>query len=400
MKDDSKDFSAQDDSRRNFMRNLLFGVGTTAFGIQGLTAMAGENSFRPSAKAVRKVQRGGKLGVALVGLGSYSKGQLAPALQETKLCELKGIVTGSPEKIPKWQKKYVIPDANVFNYANFDDIANNDDIDIIYIVLPNGMHAEYTIRAAKTGKHVICEKPMATNVADARATLAACEKAKVKLLIGYRLHFEPYNREMMRLGQKEVYGSVQKIIADDGMNLGPSSWRYDKELAGGGPLQDVGIYCIQGAIYTKGKVPVSVTAEYEPVTDKEKFKEVEQGVKWQMQFADGSVADCRTSYVQSFNLLRAETPDEWFELTPAYAYGGIKGESSTAGEMKYEEVNQQALQMDDFADCIFNNKRTRVPGEMGIRDVAIIAAVYEAADTGKKVAISEEIQNAFIDKEF
>ncbi len=399
MKDDSNDFQAPDNSRRIFMRNLLYGVSTTAFGIQGLAAMGSENSFKPSAKAVRKVQRGGKLGVALVGLGKYSEGQLAPALTETKLCELKGIVTGSPDKISKWQEKYDLPDANVYSYDNFEDIANNDDIDIIYIVLPNSMHAEYTIRAAKTGKHVICEKPMATNLADAKAMLEACEKAKVKLSIGYRLHFEPHNREVMKLGQQEVYGPIEKLNAEFGMKLGESPWRYDKKLSGGGPLQDVGVYCIQGVIYTKGKVPVSVTAKYHPVTDKERFKEVEEGMTWQMQFADGSVAECRTSYNQGFNLLRAETPNEWFQLSPAFSYGGIKGETSKEGEMKYERVNQQALQMDDFADCILNNKRTRVPGEMGIRDVAVIAAIYEAADTGQKVAISEEIQNAFIDRQ-
>ncbi|HEV8284879.1 MAG TPA: Gfo/Idh/MocA family oxidoreductase, partial [Chitinophagaceae bacterium] len=105
-----------------------------------------------------------KLGIALVGLGMYSEGQLAPALQETKHCYLAGIVTGSNLKKEKWKKKYRIADKNIYDYENFDSIKDNDDIDIIYVVLPNSMHAEYVIRAANTGKHVICEKPMAVTV--------------------------------------------------------------------------------------------------------------------------------------------------------------------------------------------------------------------------------------------
>lgn len=376
-------------SRRQFLRKLSLGVGTTALGLHGLSAMAGIDP-NPSAKTLKMLQSGRKLGIALVGLGEYSEDQLAPALQETKLCKLSGIVTGTPDKIDKWKNKYDIPDQNVYNYENFDSIADNDDIDIIYVVLPNAMHAEYTIRAARAGKHVICEKPMATSVNDCQAMIEACEEANVKLSIGYRLHFEPYNQEMMRLGQEEVYGQVKKIRAENGMeNVEKGVWRLDKELAGGGPLPDVGVYCIQGAIYTKGEVPVSVTAQYEPVTDEEKFNEVEEGISWQMQFEDGLVADCKTSYSEDMSLLRAETDNEWFELDPAYPYEGIKGETSQ-GEMDFPQVNQQALQMDDFADCIINNKSTRVPGEMGLRDVSIIYAIYEAANTGEKVMIEQE----------
>ncbi|MBK6264049.1 Gfo/Idh/MocA family oxidoreductase [Marivirga sp. S37H4] len=376
-------------SRRTFIRKLSMGIGATTLGLHGLSAMAGGTNPSPSPETLEKLQNGRKLGIALVGLGNYSRGQLAPALQETKLCKLSGIVTGSPEKIPEWKRKYNIADKNVYNYGNFENIKGNDDIDIIYIVLPNGMHAEYTIRAAQTGKHVICEKPMATSVEDCQRMIDACNKAGVKLSIGYRLHFEPHNLEMMRLGQNEVYGNVEKIIAEDGFRIGKGGWRLDKELAGGGPLTDVGIYCIQGAIYTKGEMPVSVTAQYHEVKNKEKFDEVEQGLDWQMQFKDGTVADCKTSYAENLNLLRAETDtNEWFELSPAYSYSGIEGETSK-GDLDFKQVNQQALQMDDFADCIINNKKTPLPGEMGLRDVYIIYAIYEAADTGKRVSIDQ-----------
>ncbi|WP_188462572.1 Gfo/Idh/MocA family oxidoreductase [Marivirga lumbricoides] len=375
--------------RRQFIRQLSMGIGATTLGLHGLSSFAGNRSIQPSEKTMQKLQNGEKLGVALVGLGGYSTGQLAPALQETKLCKLSGIVTGSPEKIPEWKRKYNIADKNIYNYENFGTIKGNDDIDIIYIVLPNGMHAEYAIKAAETGKHVISEKPMATSVADCQRMIDACNKAGVKLSIGYRLHFEPHNLEVMRLGQKEVYGEVQSITAEDGFRIGHGGWRLDKKLSGGGPLTDVGIYCIQGAIYTKGEMPVSVTAKYHEVDNKEKFDEVEQGIDWQLQFADGTVADCKTSYAENLNLLRAETnKDEWFELSPAYSYSGIEGDTSK-GDIDYKQVNQQALQMDDFADCIINDKKTPVPGEMGLRDVHIIYAIYEAADTGKKIQIDQ-----------
>ena len=117
-----------------------------------------------SACAVNKPKN--KLGVALVGLGSYSSSELAPALLETKNCYLAGIVTGTPAKEKMWSEKYNIPQKNIYNYQNFDNVASNPDIDIVYVVLPVSMHKEYTIRAAKAGKHVISEKPMAISSAD------------------------------------------------------------------------------------------------------------------------------------------------------------------------------------------------------------------------------------------
>ncbi len=340
----------------------------------------------PSAAALEARQPGKKLGVALVGLGKYSEGELAPALQETKLCRLAGIVTGTPEKAEKWKKKYNIPDKNVYNYQTFDRIADNPDIDIVYVVLPNALHAEYTIRAARAGKHVICEKPMAVSAKECGQMIEACKAANKKLSIGYRLHFEPHHHQMMRLGQEQVYGKVNRIIARNGQKQGDDTpWRLGRGLPGGGPLPDVGVYCIQGAIYTKGDIPTAVTAKFHPVTDKEKFNQVEEGMDFQLHFADGTRADCKTSYNDKYNNLRAEAANGWFELDPAYEYKGLKGNTSK-GKMDIENVPQQARQMDAFADCILNNKETTVPGEMGMRDVQLIEAIYQAARTGKQVS--------------
>jgi len=327
-----------------------------------------------------------KLGIALVGLGTYATEQLAPALKETKHCYLAGIVTGNQEKAERFKKEYNISYTNVYNYSNFDEISDNSDIDIIYIVLPNSMHEEYVIRAAKAGKHIICEKPMAITVEQCDRMIQACREAGVMLSIGYRLHFEPYNQEMMRLGNEKVFGEIKKLKADNGM-AEVKGWRLDKALAGGGPLMDVGIYCVQGCRYTLDKEPIAVTAQEGPKTDPGKFKTVEQSLTWQMEFPGGVIAECKTSYSEDMNLLRAEAEHGWFELSPAYEYKGIKGRTSKE-EMKFPEINQQAAQMDDFALAIKEGRPTPVPGEMGRQDVQILQAIYKAMETGQRVEIS------------
>ena len=344
-----------------------------------------ETASMPESKDLPAVEN--KLGVALVGLGTYSTAQLAPALLETAYCRLAGVVSGSAEKRDQWKLRYQLPENNVYGYDNFDEIASNRDIDIVYVVLPNSMHAEYVIRAARAGKHVICEKPMATSVDDCHRMINACREAGVKLSVGYRLHFDSFNQEMMRLGQKKIFGSVSTIMARHGMKVGSKDqWRLDKQLAGGGPLMDLGIYCTQGALYTSGELPVAVNARFLPKTDKQKFSSVEEGIEWEMEFPSGVKAVCQSSYSEEGDLLRAEASRGWFELQPAYAYNGLNGKSSE-GVMMITPLNQQAAQMDDFALCVQNNSETRVPGEMGLRDVQILYAIYESAESGRRVEL-------------
>ncbi|QNF34681.1 Gfo/Idh/MocA family oxidoreductase [Adhaeribacter swui] len=377
-------------NRRNFLKNFSLAVGTTAAGVS-LLSLSSCNSNKSGEKEQNNAAQnagGKKLGIALLGLGKYSEGQLAPALQETQNCYLAGIVTGSPDKVDKWKRKYDIPDKNVYNYENFDQIKDNPDIDIVYVVTPNALHREFVVRAAQAKKHVICEKPMATTVEDCQAMIDACKQNNVQLSVGYRLHFEPHNQRVMELGQKEVFGPVKSIKAADSFKISvkPDDWRLSKELAGGGPLMDVGIYCVQGVIYTMGKEPIAITAKYGEKTRPDYFKTVEQSISWQMQFEGGVIADCVSSYNDEAGMLYGEAQDSWWRLDPAYSYKGIKGETSQ-GKMDFEEVNQQARQMDNFADCVRNNKPTQVPGEMGLRDVRILLAIYEAARTNQKVGV-------------
>lgn len=375
-------------SRRKFLKHSLLGVGATAlfpsFLVPGTQA---EQKYYEQWNAMEALPDDEKLNIALVGLGSYATYQLAPALQHTKFCRLNGIVTGTPSKEEVWADKYGIPEKNIYNYETYDQIADNPDIDIMYIVLPNGMHAEFSIRAAQAGKHVISEKPMATSVEDCQAMIDTCEENDRKLSIGYRLHFEPHNEEMMRLGQNEVFGPVQSIAGGHSFTLGgsPDRWRLDKELSGGGPLMDVGIYAVQGAIYTAGELPVAVTAR-EETNNTQRFDEVEESIYWTLEFPSGFTAEGESSYSEGANYLRADAGDGSFSLSPAFSYGGVSGKTSE-GPMDFPEVRQQTLQMDAFADCIFNDRKSRVPGEMGLRDVKILMAIYEAAETGERVEL-------------
>jgi len=366
-------------------RKFLYDLGMAGMSIPFLSAYMDCNS-ETSKKTGMGKPKDGKLGIALVGLGGYAGGQLAPALLKTEHCYLAGIVTGTPSKIPVWKEKYNIPDKNIYSYDNYDAIKNNPDIDIIYVVLPNNMHAEYTIRAFEAGKHVICEKPMAIQVEECDRMIAAGKKAGKLLSIGYRLHFEPYNLEMVRCGTKKVFGEIKKLSGGFGFRAGPNQWRLTQKYAGGGPLMDVGIYVIQAMCYTTGMEPIAVTAKEGVKTDFERFKEVEQSLTWQMEFPNGLVTECSTSYNDNMNFVRAEAEKGVFELTSAYNYGGQRG-STPDGPMNFPHINQQAKQMDAFALAVKNKQPSIVPGEMGRRDVKYLQAIYESMRTGKRITI-------------
>lgn len=329
-----------------------------------------------------------RLGFALVGLGSLSTNQIAPALQKTKQCRLAGIVTGTPAKEQIWADKYNIPRKNIYNYDNFDRIADNPDIDVVYVVLPNALHGEFTVRAAQAGKHVLCEKPMEVSARKCAEMIEACKKAKRRLAIGYRCQFTPHHLEMIRLAREKTFGEVKLIEASFGFRIGdPSQWRLKHELAGGGALMDVGIYALQAARYVSGEEPIEVFAS-ETKTDKVKFKEVDESIAWSMRFPSGLMANCATTYlVGGMNRVLAAAEKGWFQLDPAYSYGGLKGKTSKQ-EMELPQIDHFAAEMDDFANCILKNKPTKVPGEEGLRDVKIMAAIYDSIRKGRPVRVA------------
>jgi predicted dehydrogenase len=331
-----------------------------------------------------------KLGVALVGLGYYSEYLLAPALQQTKFCQLTGIVTGTPAKADKWATQFKIDKKNVYNYQNFDKIKDNEDIDIVYVVLPNSMHHEFTIRALKAGKHVICEKPMATTVKECEEMIATAKQVGKQLSIGYRLRFDPYNLEIARLTQNKALGNLTHIEANFGFAIGdPNQWRLNKKLSGGGALMDVGIYAVQGTRYGSGLEPIAATAQ-QYKTGNPKFKEVEETLLFQLEYPNGLVANCSTTYAFYIEKLKIFAERGFYELAPAYSYGGLQGRVADATKVtpiSYQPFNQQAAQMDAFADCLLHNRPTTVSGEMGLQDMKILEAIYKAMETGQRVMI-------------
>ena len=331
---------------------------------------------------------GRKIGFALAGLGELSTYQLAPALQKTKFCKLTGLVTGHPYKAQEWKAQYNIPDKNIYNYDTMEQMTDNPDIDVVYVVTPNGLHAEHTLRAARAGKHVLCEKPMEISVERCQQMIDECKKAGKQLAIGYRLHFEPNNLECVRLAREKDFGDLKMIDAGFGYSIGdPTQWRLKKDLAGGGPLMDVGIYALQATRYLSGEEPTEVSA-ITTVTDPVKFNEVEESIVWQTKFPSGVLAHCNATYRFRTCYFKADATDGWFELDPAYDYGGIRGQRSDGEQIRLPQIDQFAAEMDDFAQCILKNQPTRVPGEEGLRDVKIMMAIYEAARTGKTVSLT------------
>ena len=382
-------------SRRLFIEKFSIGLGATA------SALTIPSIFN-FAQASTEIYEGKKLNVALCGLGNYAKA-LADGLLESKYCKLTGLITGHPAKAESWKKKYNVPDKNIYNYENFDTIVNNKDIDVVYVVLPNALHKAFTIKAAKAGKHVICEKPMATSVKDCEEMISACKNAGVQLAIGYRLHFEPTHREIMRLGQDKVFGQVRFIEAGLGYKTydtmlktnsksfdinAASEWRLRKAMAGGGPLMDLGVYCIQASRYALGEEPTSVTAQFGPINDKIRFAQVEESITWQMEFTSGAMSVCTSSYGFNIDRFYAGADDGFFELSPALSYGPFKGKTSK-GQINFPVINQQAAQLDGIGKLILENKPlpAHITGEEGLKDIRVVEAIYKAAKTGSKILL-------------
>lgn len=365
------------ENRRAFLRR-------TAVATAGATLMA------TSAKSFANIiapQKNKKLGVALVGLGYYSRDLLAPALQLTSHCELRGIVTGSPEKIPVWQKKYGIKDGNVYNYQNMSDIANNPDIDVIYIVLPTGLHSQYSVVAANCGKHVWCEKPMARTVQECQAIITACQKNKVKLTIGYRMHHEPNTQTVMRWADSKPYGKILSSSAEAGYYDGRTNhWKQNKSL-GGGALYDMGVYSINGLRYAIGQEPVAVLNGRHETTRPQVYTEVDETTYFTLEFPEGVKGNGATSFGHGWNTLRVDAINGWYELSPFQSYSGIRGITSDGKRLIKSIPNQQAGQMDNDALAIINDTAVMVPGEEGLKDIRIVEAIYESTQMGKRVEL-------------
>ena len=335
---------------------------------------------------------GKKLGWAIVGLGSLSINQILPAFAKCEKSKVTALVSGHPDKANKLALRYGVNPKNIYNYQNYDSIKDNPDVDIIYIVLPNGMHAEYTVRGLQAGKHVLSEKPMANTPAECQQMIDAGRKADRKLMVAYRCRYEPYNQEAIRLARSKELGELRVITADNGWNTGdPTMWRLNRAMAGGGCLMDIGIYALQSARYISGEEPSEINAFTYSTPGDPRFKEVEETINFQLRFPSGVLANCTSSYgYASQSHTRVICSNGWYEMDPATIYSGLRlyvHRNNLTQEVSLPVKDHFMLEMDHMSDCVMNNKEPMTPGEEGLRDMKLIAAIYEAARTNKTIKL-------------
>ena len=329
------------------------------------------------------------LRVAIMGLGSYAN-RVARAMESCTRAKITGVVSGTPSKIADWQARYGIPDKNCYNYDTIEKIKSNPDIDAVYIITPNALHCQQAIQVAEARKHVICEKPMAINAEEGQKMINACKKANVKLLIGYRMHFEPKTLEAISLRKSGALGKIMFLQGLSGFRIGnPNQLRLNKKLAGGGAMMDIGIYSINGARYMIGEEPDWVTAQ-ETKTDPIKFKEgVDETIQFQMGFPSGAVASCLSTYsMRDLDRFYLNGTKGHVEMQPSTGYGPIMGKTHL-GSLKGAIVTHQTVQMDAMAGIILNNEKAPVAvnGEEGLKDMKIIDAIYKACASGQKIML-------------
>jgi glucose-fructose oxidoreductase len=361
-------------SRRIFIKNVsaaALAAGTVGF------------PFITTGKPIRAK---GKLGIALVGLGYYSTDLLAPGLLKTENCYLAGIVTGTPDKEKTWSGKYGIPRKNIYNYDNFDKIEGNRDIDVVYVVLPNNMHREFTIRAARAGKHVICEKPMALNAEECREMIGACNQAGVSLSVGYRLRYEPYTQEIEKYAAERTFGQIRFVNAAAGfyMRRPTSHWKVKAEY-GGGAMMDMGPYPLQASRYATGLEPVSVTAQQ---FNSPGIEEVDETTTFQLEFPGGIIASCMTTFGGNVNFLKISAEKGEYGLEPFSGYSGLHGFLPGGKRLDFTENHQQAHQMDEMCRAILGGVPSKTPGEEGLRDMIITDAIKKSVrEGGRKILL-------------
>jgi predicted dehydrogenase len=369
------------DTRRDFLQKfVLSALALPLLPLKG---------FSKSPKLTDEPYQGPILRVAIMGLGGYGT-RVAEAMQSCKKAKLVGVISGTPSKIKDWQEKYGIPEKNCYNYENYHSIKDNPDIDVVYVITPNALHHDHVIGAAKAGKHVICEKPMALNAKEGQSMIDACAQAKVKLLVGYRMHFEPHTLEVIRMRNNGDFGKIRFFQGLCGFKAGdPNQWRLNKELAGGGSLMDIGIYAINGARYMVGEEPVWVSAQ-ETKTDPVKFKPgVDETIQFQLGFPSGAVASCLSTYnMNNLDRFFLNGDKGFAEMQPSTGYGPIKGHTHL-GEINQPVVTHQTVQMDEMAGIILEGKQPVVPvdGHEALKDLKIIDAIYLATKTGRKTSI-------------
>lgn len=379
-------------NRRHFLATS--GVVSTGF-VTGKLASADEapplappDKQPPNLQLPDAVKR--KVGWAIVGLGKLALEEVMPAFAESKYSRPVALVSGHPDKAKRVAAAYGLDQKLIFNYENYDDLSEVEEVDAIYIILPNSMHAEFTIRGLKAGKHVLCEKPMAASIEECEQMIDAAKAANRKLMIAYRLHYEPFNQRVIELCREKKFGKIRSIVATNSQVVDPPNIRLSSDLAGG-PLGDIGIYCLNATRYLTGQEPIEVEAfSYQP-DDDPRFREVPESLAFTLRYPDGVLAHCGCGFgaAESRNY-RIECVDGTIELDNAFSYQGQRLQIRTdigVTEEKIVPKNHFAAEMDHFSRCILDGKEPRTPGQEGLQDVRLMVAIEQAARSGRRVRI-------------
>jgi predicted dehydrogenase len=330
-----------------------------------------------------------RVGFAVLALGRLSVEQIMPAFAQTKKCKLAALVSGSPEKLKAIGSRYGVSADSFYSYDNFERIAENEAVQVVYIVLPNSMHREFVLRTAAIKKQILCEKPMATSSSDAQAMIDACAQAGVKLMIAYRCRYQPHHLEIIRRAQGGSLGPIKMIEAINAQNQGDDNqWRLRKALSGGGSLPDVGIYCLNAARAVTGEEPVEIEALLYSTPNDPRFREVEESVNWLMRFPSGAMANLSTSYgIHRASRLAVNLDGGTLMLENAFPYKGQRllqvralEKIETESVIQIGPKDHFASEMDHMADCVLKGETPRTPGEEGLRDMKLIEAIYRAAE--------------------
>jgi predicted dehydrogenase len=361
-------------SRREFSQLGAMGLAARMVPSVGFVAQGGER----------------KVGYCVIGLGRIADHFMRGVAQGSS-SKITGLVSGHQDKAERIAAQYGVPTSSIYSYEEMDRFRENKTIDAVYVALPNSMHSEYTIRSAKAGKHVLCEKPMCISVKEAEAMIAACKAANVKLMIAYRLHYEPTTLKAIKMVRDGTLGKIQEISSANGFNIAPGEWRSTKALGGGGPLMDVGIYSLNATRYLTGEEPEKFTAVVSTIDHDGRFDTVEENTAWTMQFPSGVLASCVTSYgAPTPGYYRVYGSKGWLEvgtfgyqnlrLWASYTNGPKGSPATTIDETNPEpDPKQFERQADHFSECIVQNKTPNTPGEEGLRDMKHIQSIYRAA---------------------
>ncbi len=352
-------------------------------GVMGLAAQT-----LPIVRAEAQAER--KVGYCVIGLGRIAD-HFIRGVAQGSTSKITGLVSGHRDKAERIAAQYGVPTSSIYSYEDMDRIRENKTIDAVYVALPNSMHAEYTIRSAKAGKHVLCEKPMSVTVAEAEQMIAACKAANVKLMIAYRCHYEPLHLKAVKLIREGALGKVHTINGAFGFNSPPGEWRLTKKLAGAGSLYDVGIYVLNASRYLTGEEPVAFTSYTSTMDHDGRFDEVEENVSWSLRFPSGGLATGSCSYGTTMpGYFKVFGTMGSLQIDPAFNYDGTRlqgfyftGEKN-APPVEINEANPEKDPMqfqreaDHFSGCILQNKTPRSPGEEGLRDMKYMDAIYRS----------------------